>query len=460
MNSEKKVIDSEVNRFDRILKERDVFAIAFGAMIGWGWVVLVGSWVNSAGSLGAMISFLIAACMIVFEGLVYAELTSAMPFTGGEQQFSMRAMGKTGSFICTWGIILSYIGVVAFEACALPSVLQYIFPHMMKGYMYTIAGFDVYASWVTVGSASALIITVLNIRGVEAVAKVQNLLTYIIALIGVALIALSVAKGNVNNMNPLFEDGYKGILSVTVMTPFMFLGFGVIPQAAEEIKVPFKKVGKIMIFSIAMAAVWYIAIIFAVSLAMNADEMLSAKLVTADAMRKLCNNQKVAADIVIIGGVAGILSSWNSFFIGGSRAIFALSQINLIPGVFSKLHKKYKTPYVSIIFIGVLSMTAPFFGHQMLTWLTNVGSFGAVLAYFFVALSFILLRKNEPDMKRPYKVKFPKLVGTMAVILTGAMLILYLPGLPSGFSKEELIIAALWILLGIVCYIISSTKHR
>ena len=134
MNSEKKVIDSEVNRFDRILKERDVFAIAFGAMIGWGWVVLVGSWVNSAGSLGAMISFLIAACMIVFEGLVYAELTSAMPFTGGEQQFSMRAMGKTGSFICTWGIILSYIGVVAFEACALPSVLQYIFPHMMKGY--------------------------------------------------------------------------------------------------------------------------------------------------------------------------------------------------------------------------------------------------------------------------------------------------------------------------------------
>ena len=105
-------------------------------------------------------------------------------------------------------------------------------------------------------------------------------------------------------------------------------------------------------------------------------------------------------------------------------------------------------------------MTAPFFGHQMLTWLTNVGSFGAVLAYFFVALSFILLRKNEPDMKRPYKVRFPKLVGTMAVILTGAMLILYLPGLPSGFSKEELIIAALWILLGIICYIISSTKHR
>ena len=92
---------NESKRFDKILREKDVFAIAFGAMIGWGWVVLVGAWVNSAGSLGAMIAFLAAAFMIVFEGLIYSELTSAMPLTGGEQQFSMRAMGKNGSFICT-----------------------------------------------------------------------------------------------------------------------------------------------------------------------------------------------------------------------------------------------------------------------------------------------------------------------------------------------------------------------
>ncbi len=452
--------NSEVNRFDRILREKDVFAIAFGAMIGWGWVVLVGSWVNGAGSLGAMIAFLIAACMIIFEGLIYSELISAMPLTGGEQQFSMRAMGKNGSFICTWGLILSYVGVAAFEACALPSVLQYIFPDIMQGYMYTIAGFDVYASWVAIGSISALILTLINIRGVGTAAKLQNWLTYIIAAIGVTLIALSAVKGDMNNMEPLFENGYKGVLTVTVMTPFMFLGFDVIPQAAEEIKVPLKKIGRVMIFSIAMAAIWYVAIIFAVSMAMNADEMLSAQLVTADAMKKLCNNQKLAADVVIIGGVAGILSSWNSFFIGGSRAIFALSEIKLIPEAFSKLHKKYKTPYVSIIFVGVLSMIAPFFGKQMLTWLTNVGSFGAVLAYFFVALSFILLRKNEPEMKRPYRVRFPRLVGTMAFILTACMLVLYIPGLPSGFSKEELIIAVAWTLLGVLCYVFSISSWK
>ena len=223
-------------RFEKVLREKDIFAIAFGAMIGWGWVVLVGTWVNKAGSIGAMIAFIMAAVMIIFEGLIYAELTSAMPLTGGEQQFSMRAMGKTGSFICTWGLILSYIGVAAFEACALPSVLQYIFPGFLKGYMYTIAGFKVYASWVAVGSVSALVLTLINIKGVKSAVALQNTLTYIIAGIGIVLIALSAVKGNTENMQPFFEDGYKGVLSIAVMTPFMFLGFDVIPQAAEEIK--------------------------------------------------------------------------------------------------------------------------------------------------------------------------------------------------------------------------------
>ncbi len=442
-------------RFEKVLREKDIFAIAFGALIGGGWVVLVGTWVNKAKSTGAMIAFIMAAVMIIFEGLIYAELTSAMPLTGGEQQFSMRAMGKTGSFICTWGLILSYIGVAAFEACALPSVLQYIFPGFLKGYMYTIAGFKVYASWVAVGSVSALVLTLINIKGVKSAVALQNTLTYIIAGIGIVLIALSAVKGNTENMQPFFEDGYKGVLSIAVMTPFMFLGFDVIPQAAEEIKVPLKRIGRVMIFSIIMAAIWYIAIIFAVSMAMNAVEMKSAELVTADAMKKLWNNKQLAANVVIIGGAAGILSSWNSFFIGGSRAIFALSEIKLIPEAFSKLHPKFNTPYIAVIFVGILSIIAPFFGQEMLTWLTNVGSFGAVLAYLFVAVSFMLLRKNEPELERPYKVKYPKLVGTMAVLLTGGMLMLYIPGLPSGFTKEEFIIAGGWILLGAACYYLS-----
>lgn len=459
MKETNKKINNE-ERYEKVLSEKDIFAIAFGAMIGWGWVILAGYWIRGAGSIGAMIAFVIAGMMIIFEGLIFAELTSAMPLNGGEQKFSMRAMGKNGSFVCTWGIILSYISVTAFEACALPSVLQYIFPGILKGYMYTIAGFKVYASWVAIGSISAFILMLINIKGAGSAAKLQNFLTYVIAAIGILLIALAVIKGDTMNMHPFFENGYKGVLSVAVMTPFMFLGFDVIPQAAEEIDVPLKRIGKIMILSILMAVIWYIAIIFAVSLAMNANEINSANLVTADAMKKLWNNKEIAANIVIIGGAAGILTSWNSFFIGGSRAICALSEAKLIPEIFSKHHKKFKTPYVSILLVGTLSMIAPFFGKEMLTWLTNAGSFGAVVAYFCVAISFILLRKNEPELERPYKIKYPKLVGTMAVLLTGGMLILYIPGMPSGFKIQEFTIVLGGIILGAASYYLSLRKWR
>ena len=120
------------------------------------------------------------------------------------------------------------------------------------------------------------------------------------------MVAGSGFSGNIENAKPLFDGGVSGILSVAVMTPFMFVGFDVIPQAAEEINVPFKKIGGIMILSIAMAVIWYIMIIIAVSLVMSKAQIDSSTLVTADAMKNAFFNSATAAKVVIIGGMAGI----------------------------------------------------------------------------------------------------------------------------------------------------------
>ena len=174
----------EGSKFERVLSKKDIFAIAFGAMIGWGWVVMAGDWIKGAGTIGAIIAFIIGGIMVLFVGLTYAELTAAMPQCGGEHVFSLRALGKTGSFICTWAIILGYVGVVAFEACAFPTVIQYIYPEFLKGYMYTIAGFDIYASWVAVGVVASIVITIINFFGAKSAAKLQTILTVAIAAIG------------------------------------------------------------------------------------------------------------------------------------------------------------------------------------------------------------------------------------------------------------------------------------
>lgn len=451
-------MQNQKSKFDRVLGKKDVFSIAFGAMIGWGWVVLAGSWIQKAGTLGAIISFIMGGILILFVGLAYAELTSALPQCGGEQIFSLRALGPNLSYVCTWAIILSYVGVVAFESCALPTVIDYIIPGFKKGYMYSVEGADVYATWVAAGVIGSLILTVVNYLGIKPAAFMQTVFTGVIILIGIVLMLGAVKSGDTTKMEPMFEDGVPGILSVAVMTPFMLMGFDVIPQAAEEIAIPFKKIGKIILLSIFSAVLWYSLIIVAVSSLMTKGEMDTSTLVTADAMKNAFGGSKAMGNVLIIGGMAGILSSWNSFFMGGSRAIYALAEAKCLPAFLTKIHPKYKTPSNAVLLIGLISTIAPFFGASMLEWLTNAGGLGAVTAYMMVSISFVVLRKKEPELKRPYRVKNYKFVGAMAVILSIGMISCYLPGMPSGLGTPEWIIIGSWVLLGVIFYIYAKRK--
>ena len=186
--------NSENSKFDRVLSRWDVIMIALGAMIGWGWVVSSGSWIETGGVVGAMIGFAAGGLMVFFVGLTYAELTSAMPKCGGEHVFAMRAFGPWGSYICTMAIVLGYVGVACFESCTIPMCISYIWPGFMQGYLYTIAGYDVYATQIIVAVAVGLFITYLNIRGVKQAAIFQTLMTVIIVGVGIFMIASTVAS--------------------------------------------------------------------------------------------------------------------------------------------------------------------------------------------------------------------------------------------------------------------------
>ena len=101
--------------FVRVLGRRDTLAVAFGAMIGFGWIVLTGTFLGSAGTLGAALAFVLGGVVIAFIGLTYAELVSAMPSVGGEHNYVMRAMGSRPAFVTSWALVLGYVSVVAFD---------------------------------------------------------------------------------------------------------------------------------------------------------------------------------------------------------------------------------------------------------------------------------------------------------------------------------------------------------
>lgn len=447
-------------RFLRVIRRKEVLALSFGAMIGWSWVALTGNWIAGAGSIGAIIAFLFGGVVVVFVGFTYAELASAMPQAGGEHVYSHRALGATASFICTWAILLGYVSVVAFEAVALPTVADYLFPGFSRGYLWTVAGWDVNLTWVLVGVVAAIVITAINILGIKTAARLQVLATALVLLVGLMLVGGGVGNGDSVNMAPAFTGGAKGLLGVLIMVPFMFVGFDVIPQSAEEIDVPFAEIGKLLMLSIALAVAWYVAMIWGVSVGLDEQSRQASALPTADATVKLLGGSW-AGKLLVIAGIGGILTSWNAFLIGGSRAIYALARAGQLPASLGRLHPTFNTPHNALLLIGVFSVFAPLFGRPALVWLVDAGGLGIVVAYAFVAWSFLKLRENEPDLERPYRVPNGRAVGWIALVLSIGIAFLYLPFSPAALLwPHEWMIVLGWVILGAIMLALATRGGR
>lgn len=451
---------SESTRFAKVLKSREVVSLAFGAMIGWSWVLMTGVWLTDAGSLGTLIAFAVGGFAVALIGLTYSELAAAMPKAGGEHIYTQRALGHRWSFACTWALLFSYVNVCLFEAVALPSAVEYLLPEIRLGTLWTFLGSDIDLGFVLLGAGAAAAVAWINVLGIRTAAFMQMLVTGLIILSGALLISGAAAFGNLENTQPLIATPATGILAVLIMVPALLVGFDVIPQSAEEIDLPPNKIGRLLVISVACAVGWYVLIAFAVGLGLTSEQQASSEMATADAARALWQ-QPWAGTLLVLGGIGGILTSWNAFIVGGSRVLYALAHSGHVPAVFGKLHPTYKTPWVGIATIGVLSMIAPLFGKTILVWLINSGSFATTIAFLFVAISFLVLRHREPEMPRPFKVSHPRLVGYGAVTLSLGLIAAFLPWSDSSLQwPEEWLTIVVWSTLGILLLIRYELKAR
>lgn len=443
----------------RNLKRLDILALSFGAMIGWSWVALISGIIGRGGSLGGIIGTVIVGVIILAIGLIYAELASAMPDVGGEHVYSKRALGGKGSFICTWSIIFVYVAVCAFEAVALPSVLTGLFPDLAGTSLWSVRGANVYLELALIGAATSIIITWVNIRGIKLAAIVQTIVVGVILLAGIMLIVGIGAEGKMSNMEPLYVGGMGGMLAAMALVPFMMTGFDVIPQAAEEIALPPKKIGVLLVTSITFAVAWYIMIELAVSALLLPEARAAANLGTIAAAEAAFGEK--GKIFLLIAGLAGILTSWNSFLIGGSRAIFAMAEDGMLPAFLGRVHPKYKTPSNAILFIGIIGVLAPLLGRTSLVWFVDAGSFSLMIAYLLVVVSFIVLHRREPGMNRPFRAIGGLWLGGFGVLATLGMTALYLPGMPAALVwPQEWLMVLAWFSLGALSYMFVYLPHK
>ncbi|MGI6721927.1 MAG: APC family permease [Anaerovoracaceae bacterium] len=451
----------------RAMNMGDVLALAFGTMIGWGWIMLAGQWVGTGGTVGAILAFALGAVMCMFVGLAYAELTPALPLSGGELVFSFRAMGYNASWFTGWMITLAYVGVAAWEGPAIANALDYLFkPYLPAGpTLWTIEGSSVGTTFLIIGIVGALILTIINVNGVKTAATFQTVATIAMAIGGVAFFVCGVIKGDTDYLVPAFTNK-TGLVTVILMVPAMFVGFDVIPQAAEEMNIPLPKIGQVIVISILLAAAWYMLMVFACAISapheVRYDPNDPGKIGVAEAFTYAMNSP-VFGKIIIVAAMCGILTSWNGFFIGASRVLFSMGRARMLPKIFAQVNPKHKSPQFAIILVGIICMISPVLGKGALVWFVDAAAMGTVVAYFMVSLSYLILKKKEPELKRPYEIKGGGgiFVGIMAVAVALFFLYLYLPlGSPAPLTGIEWGIVGIWLVLGVIFFLINQASLK
>lgn len=449
-----------MKKLKRDLGEFDIWALALGAIIGWGCFVLPGNkFLPEAGPLGTAIALSIGALMMIVIARNYGLLIARFPTAGGEYTYAYSGFGKVHAFICAWMLGLSYLTIVPLNATALGLIGRYMFPGVLQvGYLYSVAGWDVYLGELVLSIVSLIVLTWLNVRGVKFFGYLAKILA--IGLTGGVLILFVITllspKASVSNLNPLFppdKDMWAGILSIIAIAPWAYVGYDTIPQASEEFKFHPRKSFNLMVFAIIVGALMYILTNTFTAMAFPWTDLVSTShWATGDAVKSVAGN--VGMFLLGIAILSAILSGINGFLMASSRLFLALGRTQALPKVFTAIHDKYQTPDFALWFVMALSLSAPFFGRAALLWIVDMASLGAAIGYFYTsAAPIVLYLKNPKDLELKKNLPFA-ILGSLFSI-TFAILLLF-PGSPAALGKESMIALAVWILMGIAFYFTSK----
>jgi basic amino acid/polyamine antiporter, APA family len=441
------------------------FTLAFGSIIGVGWVVALSAWLSQAGSLGAVIGFVGGGLLIMLVGLCYVEISTMFPVSGGEVVFTYEIFGTRTSFAVGWLFVLAYIAITAFEAISIGWIAGTLFPGIQGPTLYTNGGSEVQAGTLLLGLGGMALLIFLSYRGTRFATGFQDLLTY--AKIGLAIVFISVGIGwgKVENLTPLFRRGESGslltgIFAVFLTAPFWYGGFNIIPQVMGE-KAPqtsLKTVGRTLLFSIAVSGAFYCLIILASSMSLPRDQLSALNLPVAEVFTAAYNFPTLTK-IVLVTALLGNFTAWNGVIVSGSRILFALGRAQIIWHGFGNVHPVFRSPATSVIFVGAVATLGVFLGRSAIIPIVNLASACFVLGYLLICIGVLKLRKTRPEHERPYRV--PGGIVTAVLAVAGSVFMLFLSlyqpyvDAKGGVPLEWICLFA-WVVLGVIFWIVAK----
>lgn len=452
----------------KTLSRLDYCTLAFGTIIGAGWVIMVGDWLEKAGSLGAMLAFVAGGLLLLTVGACYAEMCAAMPTAGGSFAFCLRGLGPRAAFASGWLLAGGYIAICPWEAIAVGRIAGYLWPSLNRWMLYSVGGSPVHAPQLIIGVGLVLLITWMNHRGVAIGMTLQKIITFGLVGLCVVFVVFGLATTKSFNLEPLFAgstaaSAAAGFFSILAVTPFFMAGFESIPQGAEEAAsdLPVRDLGRSIIRSLIAATAFYAMIIFVVALVVPRHILAGEEFPTAKAFA-VCFSSPFMGNLVLVAAIMGLVSTLNGCFLSATRVLFAMGREGLLPQTLARIHPQTQTPVHAISLVGAISVLGCFFGRAALVPVANVASLFFMTVWAMVSFVCLKLRFTEPELARPYRMPCGRLVASLAVLLTGMMIfmVVYPTNLGSLVWPTEYLAVSLWYLSGLTIHLGRSSGPR
>lgn len=441
------------------LRQIDIWGLALGAIIGWGCFVLPGvSFLPEAGPLGGVIGMMLGAVIMCIICISYGYLIQKYPVSGGEFVYADSAFGRKHAFICGWFIVLAYWSLIPLNSTALAMISRYIFPGFVQvGKLYNVAGWDVYLGEIIIASIFIAGIAVINVKGIKSAGWTQTFVAVaLVSSVVFAVVGVFMTKPDLTNLKPLFAPGQKPfacIIAILAYTPYCFIGFDCIPQAAEEYSFSHKKALGLMISAILLAGVIYSFMIIITAVVNPWVPLIESKPEWATGQMVDLSVGRIGVLFIAIAMFCAVVASMNAFYIASSRLIYSMSLVDALPKRLGKIDAKHGTPKNAILFLMVISLIAPWFGRQVLVWIVDMTAVGGALAFCYTTASASVISKRAGDMKQCWISRFGFLVALIFVVIT------FVPGMPGFLSVPAFTILGAWVLLGFIFYMSIRKKY-
>jgi amino acid transporter len=390
----------------------------------------------TAGLVGpsAILIWAIAGVFAIVIALVFAYCSYYVPRIGGPYSFVTAAFDDFYGFLTGWSIWIAELLALPVFAIAFVRYLQYFIPlgfveqFFIKGLFF-------------------FLLTYSNIRGVKAAGRINDVLT----IVKLSPLVLLVLAGFlffylnptilIDNYTPFAPLGWKNFGSAVVLVFWAYVGFEMGTLPAAEVKNPKKTIPKAIITGMSIVTIFYLLTNFVVY--GSSDWSLLAQSSTPLILTAVVFMGTFGGILLGIGALVSVAGSDESGILGTARLSYAMSLDGLFPKIFSKLHQRYKTPYMALLIQGVIAFILSLYTE--ISALISFSVFNFAFAFLLTCLALIVLKK-----KKTYHLHGQRILPWIGIVI--CLFLIY------STTFYDKIIGIFILLIGIFLYVVFSPK--